>query len=628
MNWVARSSEPSREHVYRLANSMLCGDITGSEAHELECLVASDPTVRRWYIEFICDATNIRAYSASMERVADPGVRPSFPSNARYLPIDSEPESTGNDALVHTPFPADLLENPFSNTAGSFSSWPLAYLIATAIFAVGALIGTFTHVSRPVEVAHSTSADSMNRVAATSDAASVGTMTGISDCKWAGTDRVAREVTLGSTYKLVSGLAEITYNTGAKVILQGPVTFEVDSGNGGYLSSGKLTAQVEKNKVVSGQWSVVSENKSTSAPSPLASRPSSLFIIKTPTAVITDLGTEFGVEVDRDRHTLTHVFRGSVKVQRVDDRGDLRGDERVLRENETIKVDRHAEKSDLVVLGSFTPSEFVRRLPDAVARDVKTLDLIDVVAGGDGFSGKRGRGIDPSTGRIVEQLWQPSEDARPLPSDGQYQRVPEIPFVDGVFIPPSGGAPVQTDSGNHTYADFGNSDGLTWQCIWAGGAMLNPHYSSKVGEIDYAAAPHGVLLLHANNAITFDLDAIRKAHPDDRIVRFRTMTANTEHFSQEGHVFFADLWVLVDGEVRFRRRQINGYSGGVPASVLLKENDRFLTLAGTDGGNGIGGDFIVFGDPCIEMTPASDRRGPGHEVNDSLQQDSTHEANP
>ena len=39
---------------------------------------------------------------------------------------------------------------------------------------------------------------------------------------------------------------EITYDTGAKVILQGPVTYEVESKDGGFLSVGKLTARVEK----------------------------------------------------------------------------------------------------------------------------------------------------------------------------------------------------------------------------------------------------------------------------------------------------------------------------------------------------------------------------------------------
>ena len=57
---------------------------------------------------------------------------------------------------------------------------------------------------------------------------------------------------------------EITYDSGAKVILQGPATYEVNS-NGGFLSIGKLTGKLEKKGegrgerkwlVVSGQWPV------------------------------------------------------------------------------------------------------------------------------------------------------------------------------------------------------------------------------------------------------------------------------------------------------------------------------------------------------------------------------------
>ena len=52
-------------------------------------------------------------------------------------------------------------------------------------------------------------------------------------------------VSLGDKFALASGLMEITYDTGAKVILQGPVTYEVES-NGGYLAVGKLTGKLEK----------------------------------------------------------------------------------------------------------------------------------------------------------------------------------------------------------------------------------------------------------------------------------------------------------------------------------------------------------------------------------------------
>ena len=76
----------------------------------------------------------------------------------------------------------------------------------------------------------------------------VARITGMVDCQWAdphtapvGFDRVS----LGRKYALASGLMEITYDTGAKVILQGPCTYEVESTTGGYLSLGKLTARVD-----------------------------------------------------------------------------------------------------------------------------------------------------------------------------------------------------------------------------------------------------------------------------------------------------------------------------------------------------------------------------------------------
>ena len=64
------------------------------------------------------------------------------------------------------------------------------------------------------------------------------------DCKWAGTAFDSPVVPLGRKYELASGLMEITYDTGAKVILQGPVTYEVESKNGGFLPVGKLTGKV------------------------------------------------------------------------------------------------------------------------------------------------------------------------------------------------------------------------------------------------------------------------------------------------------------------------------------------------------------------------------------------------
>ena len=74
----------------------------------------------------------------------------------------------------------------------------------------------------------------------------VGRITGMVDCRWekgseirvqgSGAENQKSEipnpkslVSLGDKFALASGLMEITYDTGAKVILQGPVTYEVES---------------------------------------------------------------------------------------------------------------------------------------------------------------------------------------------------------------------------------------------------------------------------------------------------------------------------------------------------------------------------------------------------------------
>ena len=92
----------------------------------------------------------------------------------------------------------------------------------------------------------------------------------------------------GRRLELLSGLAEIEFNAGSRVILEGPVIFEPDSTGAGFLQLGKLTAAVPKRAAG--------------------------FTIQTPIATVVDLGTEFGVEVDRSGVTEMHVFQGQIEV--------------------------------------------------------------------------------------------------------------------------------------------------------------------------------------------------------------------------------------------------------------------------------------------------------------------------
>ena len=191
----------------------------------------------------------------------------------------------------------------------------------------------------------------------------VGRITGMADCRWSDsyTPPVAAMVPLGYEYSLAAGLMEITYTSGAKVILQGPCTYEVESPRGGFLSLGKLTARVEKREERRGERG---EN-STDHPSPLSPLPSSLFSVRTPTAVVTDLGTEFGVEVDHSGATQSHVFQGRIELRpAAGGTGD--GGVVSLGVNESARVEPGQNRVVKVIGGGAQFEPFPRRMPRRV----------------------------------------------------------------------------------------------------------------------------------------------------------------------------------------------------------------------------------------------------------------------
>ncbi len=149
---------------------------------------------------------------------------------------------------------------------------------------------------------------------------------------------------------------EITYRSGATVILEGPCSYEVDSPSGGFLSLGKLTARVET-KAEGGRGKgeeesrnvQVSKSSNPESPFPL---PPSTFVVRTPTAVVTDLGTEFGVEVDRSGGTRSHVFQGKVEMRRVVG-GVVGPSAEKLSVGESLSIDAKGAVARLPATGSF-----------------------------------------------------------------------------------------------------------------------------------------------------------------------------------------------------------------------------------------------------------------------------------
>ena len=185
-------------------------------------------------------------------------------------------------------------------------------------------------------------------------------LTGVFDCRWTGSFHppLNEVLDVNDYINLASGLAEVTYDSGAKVLLQGPCTYKIESPSSGYLKVGRLTARVKGNEERG--------TKKEELPAPTSSLllPTSSFVVNTPTATVTDLGTEFGVDVDGAGATDSLVFVGSVKVNTVVGDGQKQAGEVTLIENQSARVERQGGKQYVVRRDVVKPEGFVR--PDHI----------------------------------------------------------------------------------------------------------------------------------------------------------------------------------------------------------------------------------------------------------------------
>ena len=96
----------------------------------------------------------------------------------------------------------------------------------------------------------------------------------------------------GARIALQSGMAKVTFDCGAEVVLEGPCDFVAREPMVGFLKSGRITADVPRRAFA--------------------------FAIFSPNVDFVDLGTSFGLNVGDQGHTELHVFRGEVLCSRAD----------------------------------------------------------------------------------------------------------------------------------------------------------------------------------------------------------------------------------------------------------------------------------------------------------------------
>ncbi len=318
-DFVRDAAERLQREVYELADAQLRRTIAAEGARRLGELVRNNPDARRHYVRFMHDSAKLCQWSSAWEKEKNNGECGTMTDE---LPGDAASAGIA-PSLHHSSFIVHHLP--------LFSYAMAALLMATALVAArlwGPTGGPQPAALRSVASAAQVTVDAaptivlyrdgyvtygnVAQVAGDAAPAIVGRITGMQDCRWGNPGAKAREteaVPRGRRYVLNGGLLEITYNTGAKVIVEGPAVYAADGCNWGTLLLGRLTARVGKRERPRVENGEAAQNHGGRPPWPAA------FAVQTPTSMLLDNGdheAEFGVEVDEAGTSYTHIFRGLV----------------------------------------------------------------------------------------------------------------------------------------------------------------------------------------------------------------------------------------------------------------------------------------------------------------------------
>ena len=373
----------------------LTDDQLDSEQREqLAALLREDPAARTYYLQYMLTDAMLRLEHSTRELTCEEGsgIRgqrsgiSSLPSPASGRGAGGEDglqRNRDNDLqpIPNPPIPISIILDPapFAPVPSPlYVTHPFLFsnLFALFVLCLGIFGAWMYQIDIPQPIARHGRTKASTYIASDTKASEfIGQITGMSNTiTWLdeSTSTVSgARVPLGRRYALASGLLEITYDSGAKVVLQGPATYEVESRDGGFLSRGKLTARLEKGSeglgtgggkggrssklpspasgrgvggeggqqqntdgnrnqlqhaltlALSGHRPQVGRergpNTDPQSPNPQISNsqspiPNPSFTVRTPSASVTDLGTEFGVFVQDASTCNVHVFEGKVQV--------------------------------------------------------------------------------------------------------------------------------------------------------------------------------------------------------------------------------------------------------------------------------------------------------------------------
>lgn len=377
---------------------------------------------------------------------------------------------------------------------------------------------------------------------------------------------------------LLSGVVKMETEEGVGVVIEGPAEFRFSGASTMELNYGRLFARVD--------------------PSGIG------FTVSTPVSRVIDLGTAFGVRADLGGNTELHVFEGKTSLS-LKDRAASEATNQIVTQGQAKHIGGRDSTIREIALELETFIEDIDSQHQWVFRGQKEISLADMVGGGNGLgNGQRNKGIDPVSGALSTcremNRWV----------DNRFVPVTQYPFVDGVFVP-NGAKPQVVSSRGHVFRECPVTQGNFYTEVLDTPAAIDRAPVRLMG-VEYGERGERCVFLHANLGITYDLDQIRRvlSLSGQRFEKFRTWAGISETAWRECN---ADLWVLVDGKVRYSQRGVREKGFTEYVEIELSEKDRFLTLAATDGGDpdsdasvdppvlGIDSDWCLFSEPVLVL---------------------------
>ncbi len=311
-----------------LINGYFDGQLSPAERDELDALVISDSRAREAYWQFAVAHADLRVWgeqrAAQIKIAAADGLVGKQKSASR--PRLPSMKTWGLIALAGSLFFALLFAWVHFRSAASNHAAP------SEAIAAGNQPEARREVSIPGGMAPAQGSPA-------TQPAAVARLVHSYDCVWTDSETPLADgdrLRSGQSLELRTGLAEIVFDCQARVILQGPASFLLDSTRSASLSYGKITVKAE----------------AASAKG---------FLVRTPSMKTIDLGTEFGLEVAPTGVEQVHVFRGEVQVSGGTANGPTVPSQRLAQE-QGIEVDPNTEGVKLVVNNG---ERFARSLDDA-----------------------------------------------------------------------------------------------------------------------------------------------------------------------------------------------------------------------------------------------------------------------